>query len=605
MHYALVLYSLLVEVGRLDIASFQSYNKDGSTVELIGAEHSPGHAVTAGSLAQALSQGSGIAHARKLKGHTGRVVVYMSDGEFQEGQTWECVTASVFHKINNLTAVVDVNGQQCDGKMETVCEIGNLAAKLTAFGAKVHRVNGHNVAEIERAVKSPSAVGPTFVLCYTDPCKGFPLLRERAPKLHYVRFKDGAEKETWKKVLAELPAPDIATTTNGGTSMKGATTSTPKRKHETGSTEDMPIKKTPQVKTINVPATVPGLESCFQARAIETVTRPHRKNLLSWSKQHPRCITLTADLTASCEADLLRDELPNQYLSMGMAEQHMMSFAAGLAREGYHPLVQTFAVFVTRRPFDQVAMSIGVPNLPVRLLGFLPGITTPGGVTHQAIDDVALMRSIPNMRILEVGDASEVESVLDVADSIDGPVYIRMLRGEVPRLFDTPMKFGVVRALSEGTDVAVITTGICTEQAIEARQILLSSCVSILHLHLSTIVPFPTNDIINAVTRVKYGILTMENHSIIGGVGSATAEALAETGTPAKLVRLGLHGVYAHGASREYLMSEYGIDSNALVRAIEKLVGRKLGTFACDGVVSDASSGVKKAVLPEERPEDL
>lgn len=353
VHYALVLYSLLVEVGRLDIAAFKSYNKDGSTVELIGAEQSPGHAVTAGSLAQAWCHGSGIAYAPRLKGHTGRVVVYMRDGEFQEGQTWECVTASVFHKINNLTAVVDVNGQQCDGKMASVCEIGNLAAKVTAFGAKVHRVNGHNIAEIERAVKSPSAVGPTFVLCYTDPCKGFPLLRDRAPKLHYVRFKDAAEKETWEKIFAELPAPDIATPTNGGTSMQDTTTSTPKRKHETGSTEEMPSKRTPQIKTINVPAPAPELESCFQARVMETVTRPHRKNLLAWSKQHPRCITLTADVTASCEADLLRDELPNQYFPWAWAEQHMMSFAGGLAREGYHPLIQTFAVFVTRRPFDK------------------------------------------------------------------------------------------------------------------------------------------------------------------------------------------------------------------------------------------------------------
>ena len=131
------------------------------------------------------------------------------------------------------------------------------------------------------------------------------------------------------------------------------------------------------------------------------------------------------------------------------------------------PFIHTFGVFITRRPFDQVAMSIGVPNLPVRLLGFLSGLTTPGGVTHQAIDDVSLMRSIPNMRVLEVGDATEVESVLDVAESIEGPVYIRMLRGEIPRLFPTPMKFGTSRLLSEGgcplsrdSDVALVTTAI-------------------------------------------------------------------------------------------------------------------------------------------------
>eukprot|EP01083_Nonionella_stella_P087405 243180_1 len=269
-----------------------------------------------------------------------------------------------------------------------------------------------------------------------------------------------------------------------------------------------------------------------------------------------------------------------------MAEQNMMSFAGGLAREGLRPYIHTFGVFVTRRPFDQVAMSIGVPNLPVRLLGFLPGLTTPGGVTHQAIDDVALMKSIPNMRILEVGDATEVESVLDVAEAIDGPVYIRMLRGEVPRLFPihSPMKFGLVRllsnsggSLSRDSDVAIITAGICTEEAIKTRKMIQSSGVSILHLHLTTIVPFPAVDILRACNFVKYGIITMENHSVIGGIGSATAEVLAENAIAKPLIRLGVPGgTYAHGASREYLVREYGFDSFALIGAIEKLVGKKI-----------------------------
>ena len=600
VHYALVLYSLLVEIGRLDIAAFESYNKDGSTVELIGAEHSPGHAVTAGSLAQALSQAAGIAHARKLQGHTGRVVVYMSDGEFQEGQTWEAIQAMVFHKTNNLTAVVDVNGQQCDGKMDSVCEIGNLEAKLRAFGANVFGIDGHNVIEIEKAVKSTNSSAPTFVLCYTDPCHGLERLRERAPKLHYVRFKDANDKMAWQSILDKMDPSQAKTTTRARD-----------RKRKVGDLQDQSTKKTfpPRVLPMKLSEATGSLEQCPVLSVIESVTRPHRTNLVQWARRHPRSITLTADLTSSCEADLLRDTLPAQYLSMGMAEQNMMSLAGGLAREGFRPYVQTFAVFVTRRPFDQVAMSIGVPNLPVRLLGFLPGITTPGGVTHQAIDDIALMRSIPNMRILEVGDATEVESVLDVAESIDGPVYVRMLRGEVPRLFpkSLPMKFGVVRCLSEGSDVAVLTTGICTHEAIKARQMIKASGISILHLHLSTIVPFPVDVVLNAIKKVKHGIITMENHSIVGGVGSSTAEVLAENGVCEKpLLRLGVPAVYAHGASREYLMAEYGIDAHALVQTIEKLVGQKLVVqHEWDVGETAASVSKKKIGLPEEKPEDL
>ena len=205
---------------------------------------------------------------------------------------------------------------------------------------------------------------------------------------------------------------------------------------------------------------------------MELVKRPHAENFVRWAKDRPRVVVLSADLTSSCEANDFRETYPDRFFSLGIAEQNMMGFAAGLAREGYFPYVHTFAVFICRRPFDQVAMSISYPNLPVRLIGFLPGITTPGGVTHQAIDDVALMRIIPNMTVLECGDATDVESVLDVAQAIDGPVYVRMLRGEVPRLFDRaePLRFGCARGLREGADVAILSSGICTEEAMRAYE---------------------------------------------------------------------------------------------------------------------------------------
>jgi transketolase len=168
---------------------------------------------------------------------------------------------------------------------------------------------------------------------------------------------------------------------------------------------------------------------------MEMVTRPHVQNFIDWSKDRPEVLVLSADLTNSCEVGRWRDTYPDRFISAGMAEQNMMGVAAGLAREGFIPWIHTFAVFIYRRPYDQLAMSIAYPNLPVRFVGFLPGIVTPGGVTHQAIEDVAIMRATPNMTILETGDATDVESVLDVTEQVDGPVYIRMLRGQLPRLF--------------------------------------------------------------------------------------------------------------------------------------------------------------------------
>lgn len=316
----------------------------------------------------------------------------------------------------------------------------------------------------------------------------------------------------------------------------------------------------------------------------EIVARPHQQNFIDWAKDKPEVLVLSADLTNSCEVGKWRDTYPDRFFSMGMAEQNMLGYAAGLAREGFEPWLHTFSVFLYRRPLDQLQMSVAYPSLKVRLVGFLPGIMTPGGVTHQAIEDIAIVRAIPNMTILEVGDATEAESVLDVAHAIDGPVYIRMLRGEVSRIFPTsePFEFNTARILSTGTDLTLITSGIMTEEALRAIPLLQERGVSISHLHVSTMKPFTDPRIIAALKSAKCGVITMENHSIIGGLGSAVAEVMAENGVSAPLQRIGLKDTYAHGASQKYLMAEYEMDAPALIRAAEKALGKKLNIDESD-----------------------
>jgi len=312
---------------------------------------------------------------------------------------------------------------------------------------------------------------------------------------------------------------------------------------------------------------------------METVKRPHAVNFVKWAEKRPEVVVLSADLTSSCEANDFRDAYPDRFFSMGMAEQNMMGFAAGLAREGFRPFIHTFAVFITRRAFDQVAMSIAYPDLPVVLLGFLPGITTPGGVTHQAIDDVALMRTIPNMTVLVCGDATDVETVIDTAFGVGGPVYVSMLRGEVPRLFDPDdaFKLSAARVLKTGTDIAVFSSGICTEEAVRATRVLENRGLSLSHLHVSTLKPFNDEAVLDAAANTSHGVISFENHSITGGLGSALAEAAADSGIGIRLKRLGIRDTYAHGASRSYLMKEYGLDAMALVRAVEELTGHSYG----------------------------
>ncbi len=203
-HYALVLYTTLVEVGRMAAEGLAMFNQDGSSVEMIAAEHSPGNEVMGGSLGQAISQGAGIAYARKRRGDTGRVWIFLSDGEFQEGQTWEAIQSMSFFKLDNAGIYVDVNGQQCDGKTEEVMSIEPLASRLEAFGARVFSVDGHDVEALAQPAALPPDGRPLVVLAYTNPCHGMSILEERRPFLHYVRFKSETERQRYGDLLATM-----------------------------------------------------------------------------------------------------------------------------------------------------------------------------------------------------------------------------------------------------------------------------------------------------------------------------------------------------------------------------------------------------------------
>lgn len=309
----------------------------------------------------------------------------------------------------------------------------------------------------------------------------------------------------------------------------------------------------------------------------EMVSRPYERAFEAYAMAHPEVLCLSADLTSSCEIDKFRDKHPDKFLSLGMAEQNMLSFAGGLGMAGFRPFLHTFGVFLYRRPYDQLMASIAYPRRKVRLMGFLPGVTTPGGMTHQAIEDISVMRSIPNMTILETGDATEVESICEAADSIDGPVYCRVLRGSVPRLFDTPIEVGKMRELALGEDVLIVTSGISTEEALRARGALEAKGVSVRHLHLNTIKPFDAKAMLDHIQSVKGGVVTLENHVTEGGIGSLLAEIMADNGVGKRLVRLGLKDTYAHGGSRGYLMKYYGLDATALVAGVEDLLDTQLG----------------------------
>ncbi|PLW77243.1 transketolase [Cohaesibacter celericrescens] len=193
-HYALVAYATLIETGRMDPEGLEMFNQDGSSVEMIGAEHSPGMEVHNGTLGVGLSTAAGLAWGRRRNGDTGRTWVFMSDGEVQEGQTWEAVQACAYHGIDTVMAIMDVNEQQCDGAMSSVMEVGDIRSKFINFGAACVEVDGHDLSAIRDAAKEPHEGKPLIIMARTNPFHTMSILEERFPRLHYVRFKSEEER---------------------------------------------------------------------------------------------------------------------------------------------------------------------------------------------------------------------------------------------------------------------------------------------------------------------------------------------------------------------------------------------------------------------------
>jgi transketolase len=261
--------------------------------------------------------------------------------------------------------------------------------------------------------------------------------------------------------------------------------------------------------------------------------KPYGRALVELARRRADVLCLSGDLTKQTEVDLFQAEFGERFIHGGMAEANMMGMAGALARCGFVPFVHTFGVFATRRPYDQIANAIAYPNLPVRIIGFMPGVSTPGGPSHQATDDVALMRALPNMTVVDVADAIETRQVPALVADVPGPVYVRLKRGEIPVIFDSDHVLRLDRAsvVVAGTDVALFASGMMLAAALAASRALGACGVSVSVINVPVIKPLDTATVLAAASAASVRlVVTAENHSIIGGLGSAVAETMAEAG---------------------------------------------------------------------------
>ncbi|WP_282606189.1 transketolase family protein [Pelagibius sp. Alg239-R121] len=292
--------------------------------------------------------------------------------------------------------------------------------------------------------------------------------------------------------------------------------------------------------------------------------------LVASAASDPRVVALGADLSAPTETDVIRDAMPDRFFMVGIQEANLIGVASGMAKMGDIPFANSFSVFLTRRCYDQIAMQVAYPKANVKLAGFLPGLSTLLGVSHQAIDDIALMRALPNMTIIEPGGPDQIVPAVKAAIEIDGPVYLRLQRADRPLQKDQtlpPFELGKAQTLKDGADVAIVASGLMIGQARQAATKLSKRGISTAVVNLHTIKPLDRNAITQWARRCQL-IVTAENHSIIGGLGSAVAEVLAEENAGARLVRVGLKDRFAEGGSLPYLLQKYRMSADAIVEAV-------------------------------------
>ncbi|HEX3961630.1 MAG TPA: transketolase C-terminal domain-containing protein [Trebonia sp.] len=317
----------------------------------------------------------------------------------------------------------------------------------------------------------------------------------------------------------------------------------------------------------------------------ETILKPYGQALVRYAAEHPEVICLGADLTRQTETDLFRDDprLASRFFNGGMAEQNLMGVAAGLAREGHTVFVNTFGVFATRRPFEQVTMQIAYANLGVKIVGLMPGLSSPGGPSHQATDDVALMRALPNFTVVDVADAREVTQAVAAVAQRPGPVYLRLKRGEIPVIFEEGHRLDLDRAAlidpdpgraPGGVDSVIFASGMLVASALRAAQSLRRAGMTVDVVNVTTIKPLDAATV-RALAGSARCVVTAENHSVIGGLGSAVAEVLAEAGYSPPMRRVGILDTFGRpAASARSLFAEYGLTAQHIVDVAWKLAGR-------------------------------
>lgn len=329
------------------------------------------------------------------------------------------------------------------------------------------------------------------------------------------------------------------------------------------------IEKKPRLKTSAMIASI-------AAEGQLTRSAPFGHALVDLARTKVNVIGMTADLGKYTDLHIFAKAFPERYYQMGMAEQLLMGAAAGFAQEGAQPFVTTYAVFATRRAYDFIHQTIAEDNLDVKIVCALPGLTTGYGPSHQAAEDLALMRAMPNMTVIDPCDALDIEQMVPAISAHNGPVYARLLRGNVPAVLDEygyRFELGKAKLLRDGNDVLLISSGMMTMRSLEVAKTLEADNVDVAVLHVPTIKPLDTQTILREAKRTGRMVIVAENHTIIGGLGEAVARELLSAGVTPTFRQIALPDAFLDAGALPTLHARYGIAADTMSKTIRGWLG--------------------------------
>ncbi|MDB5592419.1 transketolase family protein [Enterovirga sp.] len=306
---------------------------------------------------------------------------------------------------------------------------------------------------------------------------------------------------------------------------------------------------------------------------------PFGHALAELARERTDIVGVTADLAKYTDLHIFAQAHPERFFQMGMAEQVMISAAAGLAREGFTPFATTYAVFASRRAYDFIAMAIAEENLDVKVVCALPGLTTGYGPSHQATEDIAIFRGMPNLTIIDPCDAHEIEQAVPAIAAHRGPVYMRLLRGNVPLCLDEygyRFELGKAQLIRDGQDALIVSSGFMTMRALEAAEALRADKLEVGVLHVPTIKPLDEAAILREAGRTGRMVIVAENHSIVGGLGEAVAGLLMRSDVrPAAFRQIALPDMFLDAGALPTLHDRYGISTEAMTRRVRDWLGER------------------------------